>query len=121
MINLNPEDAALSAQVLGIAEQLYGERPQLRKFHSQVSYVCALEFATLPPKVIKLERNEPGVIVQELRRLRALHALGLPVPPIEHSSDDCGIVAAPFFVTPLLASLRLGDLIWARLPAALPA
>jgi aminoglycoside phosphotransferase (APT) family kinase protein len=121
MINLNPEDAALSAQVISIAEQLYGERPQIRKFHSQVSYVCALTFDTLPAKVIKLERNEPGLITLEVRRLRALHALGLPVPLVEITSDALPDSPVPFSITPLVASLRLGDLVWAKRPAALAA
>jgi aminoglycoside phosphotransferase (APT) family kinase protein len=121
VINLNPEDAALSAHVISIAEHLYGERPQIRKFHSQVSYVCALTFDTLPAKVIKLERNVPGLIALEVRRLRALQALGLPVPFVEITSDALSNPSVPFYITPLIATLRLGDLVWAKRAAAVPA
>lgn len=113
-MNLNPEDDTLSNYVCELGYQLYGQKPRVHKFHSQVSYVCALEFNDLPTKIIKLERNEPGAVVTEIERLRALASLNLPIATIEITHNDVPNAAVPFYVTSRLATLRLGDLVWSK-------
>jgi aminoglycoside phosphotransferase (APT) family kinase protein len=102
--------SALDQHLQQIARALYGILPQLRRLHSENSYVCCLHFGhALPDKVIKYARTNAKQVLREQAVLRALANAGLPVPVVEFTQDDCPIETSPFFTMPRLAETSLQE------------
>lgn len=115
------ETPGLNAQVVAIAVDLFGERPDLTKLHSENNYVCRLDFASgRRSLVLKLAGNAyvfPAVRREALALVRLAEA-GLPVPRLVHDSTGRD-VDPPYFVMEAVPGIDLAAAILQGLPWAI--
>jgi len=108
-VDANPEHDRWIADT---AARLYGERPNVTKFHSENNYVARLDFASgRESKVLKLAVSDHLLdsVRQEAEALRRLEQVGLPVPTVEFTQENAPDPHRPFFVMPLIAENNLGN------------
>ena len=120
MTNTTEDDERLIQEIV---RARYGVTPEITRLASFNNDVYGLAFGdNLPGKVIKLAGQAHGeaktgpCIRHEQVVLRALGGVGLPVPPVEWTQDDCPVPSRPFTLMPRLPGVTLNQSI-AEAPA----
>ena len=121
-MTLNPKSAELEAAILGIARNLFGKTPRLRKCPSEVNYCVLLSFDDpTADRVVKMANRNPWAVEVERQLYPAMRATGLPVPEIEFTHEDCPESTEPFIVMPKFSDYTLGELCETNHDAAMSA